>query len=337
MISPLTRALIFLLLVVGQGRGQGIVGSASFLSRGMAAGGVTLGGACVATVDDASAVYWNPAGLTFAPDVSVMVSDLVDLRFSSGFGDVQYPQLAASFSRRRPLLGLRNLAIGFGYAGFQVRDISNYDENANYLGSSNFSESVMFLSLAFQVRSIRLGMSWKYFQQAFTGASSFSQTNELSNVTKPHDIGIIFELTSFLKFGIIIRDSVRIGAYDFTSREAQMGFGLDIKSFTLSVDLRGITNDIDRLLIGLEYQGTLARQQFNLRLGLNNALESQQSGGLSRDAKGSIGIGLKGRYFGVDIGWIQELAPNLMNPYSAIFIITTSIRIGGSVLTREET
>ncbi len=322
---------------LGQALGQGATGAASFLSRGMGARGISLGSAYAAIVDDASAVYWNPAGLTYASRFHVMVSDLVDIRVSSSFGEIQYPQLAMSLNRTRPLFGIRRLAVGLGYAGFLVQDITNYDKNANYLGNSDFSESAVFLSLATQIRAMRIGMSWKYFKQDFTGATSFSQTTDLSSMGKPHDFGIIIEPVSWLKIGLVIRDSVRIGSFDCTPREAQMGFGLDIGKLwqrvpvQISVDLRGVSNDADRLLIGFEYRGSLGNRELHARLGLNTVLANEQSSHLSRDAKVAFGFGIRGNYLGLDIGWLQEIFPNLLSPYSTMVVVTTNVSFGRNI------
>lgn len=43
--------------------GQEITNAASFLKIGAGAKAISLGGAFVAVADDASAGYWNPAGL----------------------------------------------------------------------------------------------------------------------------------------------------------------------------------------------------------------------------------------------------------------------------------
>ena len=59
--------IIFTLILIASAYGVNKTGttSAKFLSIGVGSNAVGMGGAYTAVADDATAMYWNPAGLSF--------------------------------------------------------------------------------------------------------------------------------------------------------------------------------------------------------------------------------------------------------------------------------
>ncbi len=66
--------------------------AATFLSIAQGARGTAMGGAFVAVVDDPSAMYWNPAGLTSVEGISFMVDN------TSWIAGIQYNYVGATIS-----------------------------------------------------------------------------------------------------------------------------------------------------------------------------------------------------------------------------------------------
>ena len=65
--------LVFFLSLV---TGQSYTGSAAFLKRGMSARAIGMGSAYTAVANDASATFWNPAGLLNSRGTNFQISDI---------------------------------------------------------------------------------------------------------------------------------------------------------------------------------------------------------------------------------------------------------------------
>ncbi len=316
------------LCLVSTGLSQSVTGSAAFLNRGVSARAIALGGAQTAAVDDASAVYWNPARLLATTGFSLIVSDIVDIQSSLNKFDVNYPQIAMSVSSKRPILGNSRIGLGFGYAGFLVKDISRYDENANYLGSMSYNEYVLFFSMAFSMRFLHLGVTWKHINQSFSGDMAYQQSTK-QKVRGPDDIGLHYKPLRYLSLALIVRDSIAVGDYDKTGRNAQVGatfIGSAVASWLplITIDLSSEPGSRYWSHFGVEYPIAVGERQILLRGGYSKALLTDE---ITRpiataEMKGSIGVGLKFDWFIIDLGWTQELAPSLFSPYSGQFVMT---------------
>ncbi|HEY0059386.1 MAG TPA: PorV/PorQ family protein [Flavisolibacter sp.] len=125
--------------------------SNEFLNIGVGARGLAMGSAQVATVNDGTAGYWNPAGLSGVkddPSVNVMHAE-----YFSGIGKFDYASLALPVAGNKRTLGLT--AIRFG-----VDDIPNTlflvepDGTINYGNISTFSSAdyAFILSLGQQLK-----------------------------------------------------------------------------------------------------------------------------------------------------------------------------------------
>lgn len=112
--------------------------SNEFLNIGAGARGLGMGSTQVASADDATAGYWNPAGLahvTDNPTLSLMHAD-----YFAGIG--KYDYLAAAFP-----MGQGNQTLGFSLLRFGVDDIPNTlflvqpDGSINYNNIQTFSSA----------------------------------------------------------------------------------------------------------------------------------------------------------------------------------------------------
>jgi len=328
-----------LIMTIAFINGETFTGSAAFLKRGMSARAISMGSAYTAVASDASATFWNPAGLLSNKGFHFQLSDLQDDIFNrKSFGDVNSPQFALSYSFNKPLLKRIYWAFGVSANGFFVKDIDQYDSESNYINSFNYGEYVAFFSTAFKVRFLKLGFTWKFIEQNFgLAGNSFVQNNRKSLAQKPHDLGIIFNPVKYITVGMIARDSIRIGTYDCYPRSKQLGVMFELNAvksslpyFILSTDVIVIQNSLNKMNVGLEYE-----YRFNddlsiaIRSGSSNILIGMKNKDISNlnkigqiNMKGALGFGMKFKKVSIDFSWVQEI---VSNPYSKFLVWTISL------------
>ncbi len=126
------------LLLPGKSFSQFRKYSNEFLNIGAGARGLAMGNAQVASVNDASAGYWNPAGLTGVKDVPNIA--LMHAEYFSGIAKYEYASLAIPVQDNRRTLG-------FSLLRFAVDDIPNTlflvepDGSINYNNVQSFSSA----------------------------------------------------------------------------------------------------------------------------------------------------------------------------------------------------
>lgn len=129
----------------------------SFLKLGVGARATGMGEAYVSVVDDASATYWNPAGLLRIEHNDVMGAHhewIQDLRHEF-----------VSFGARRGKHGF-----GVSFIGLYTDDIESRDETGAFAGHFGFSNSSFSGSYAYQVTtSLGLGGSIRYVRESLVG------------------------------------------------------------------------------------------------------------------------------------------------------------------------
>jgi hypothetical protein len=128
------------------GSGQFRKYSNEFLNIGAGARGLAMGGSQVATVNDATAGYWNPAGLVAIqdyPSVNVMHAE-----YFAGIGKYDYGTIAIPINDNKRVVGLSVLR-------FAVDDIPNTlflvqpDGSVNYNNITTFSSADYAFLLSF--------------------------------------------------------------------------------------------------------------------------------------------------------------------------------------------
>lgn len=112
--------------------------SNEFLNIGAGARGLAMGGAQVATSDDGSAGYWNPAGLTAVKQYPSL--NLMHAEYFAGIGKYDYASVAIPLNDKKRVVGLSLLR-------FAVDDIPNTlflvepDGSINYNNIKTFSSA----------------------------------------------------------------------------------------------------------------------------------------------------------------------------------------------------
>ncbi|HTB51715.1 MAG TPA: PorV/PorQ family protein [Ferruginibacter sp.] len=124
--------------------------SNEFLNIGAGTKGLAMGNAQVASVNDETAGYWNPAGLTGLKDISF---SLMGANYFSGIGQYEYAALGIPIDDNKR-------ALGISFLRFSVDDIPNTlflvqpDGSINYNDVQSFSsaDNAVLLSFAQKIK-----------------------------------------------------------------------------------------------------------------------------------------------------------------------------------------
>jgi len=333
MIKSIKNMLCLILIILGlTSHAYSYEGAASFLKRGMSARALGLGGAYTALVNDPSAVYWNPAGIANGLGFSMQISDLKDAQFYSNISDVNYPQMAMTLSPRWKLFTTVTMGIGFGFSGYYVNGIEQYDEQSSYLGDLNYSEMAYYFSYAFGVDNVQMGISYKYLQQDF---GIVQRESSIAQNLKGADIGIRYSPFRFLILAITINDKIEVGSKEYTAKAVTSSLAFNFTQLSIATDYSISDISFDRIRSGLEYRiGN--EMQYAFRIGVRDIPVRDGNERLSDiielNAKLALGfgyqydIGRNGRAIIFDIGVQQEMKPSLVSPFSRIIATTITLK-----------
>lgn len=272
-------AMIFAcLLVVGLAEAAAaaddLAGTAAFMNIGLGARAMGMGGAFVSIADDATCVYYNPAGLA-----------IQDGRSFTSFYTNQYGQAG--------YLGFAYAQKGFGggILSLSASDIQGTDEFGNPTESYSLSERALLASAAGTYRGLHIGGTVKYYSQSLPDLQG-------SGVTC--DLGLLYEGNQY-KIGAVGRNlfgqvSYANGSADPFDRTFVVGASTDVvPRFTLALDYE--TNGTAH--VGGEYR----LDMFDLR-----------GGAVFRDGHTSLtaGLGVRTGMFRFDYAYeTHEILPDM--------------------------
>lgn len=267
--------LILSILMPCQAGATASFGQASDLfTQGAGARSMAMGGAFTGLADDASAAYFNPAGLAFLDEHQLMVmhaplfvdSNYNFLSSAHPFGD-KYGAVAISDSL---LLS----------SDFQIRDKFN-----NKTGNDSFNHNAVFASYAHKLfgQKLAAGVNAKFIQQKVASLSDNALGLDLGVLYKPMPIFSVGaslanvndpEIT-LQRSADVYRAITRVGVASEVFRDRLM----------LSVDLLKIRQQDSLYAAGLEYT---PNKLFALRTGYN------------ANRSYTLGMGLKLKTFHID-------------------------------------
>lgn len=198
-IKPLLIGVSFFLVTTASAQFRTY--SNEFLNIGAGARGLAMGSAQIATVNDATAGYWNPAGLVNVKDNPQV--DLMHAEYFAGIGKYDYGTLAIPISNGKRTLGISLLR-------FAVDDIPNTiflvqpDGTINFDNITTFSSAdyAFIFSLAQQLKikkkhDLNFGINAKIIHRT---AGDFATSWGFG-----FDAGIQYEHKNW-KFGLMARD-----------------------------------------------------------------------------------------------------------------------------------
>lgn len=166
---------------------QDILNASSFLKMGAGARAIALGGAFVAVADDASASYWNPAGL------AQLHGPVVSLANRSPALDVDYANMVFA----SPVWNLGTLGLNVTY--YNCGDVPMYDADGIGTGTLTDREAALIASYAFRISQLHLGLSGRYVYQdmsdRYVSVESDGIGADLSALYRPHKsltVGAVF-------------------------------------------------------------------------------------------------------------------------------------------------
>lgn len=163
-----------------QGGGQ----AGAFLRRGVNSHAIAMGSAFTAIANDASALYWNPAGLC----------QINNCEFMSMYSllSLDRKQFFLSFTKNFS----KYAAVGFGWLKYGVGDIEVRDYMGELLDKFSDSENCFYFSVAKKINIASLGLSAKYIHHSLYDYSA----NGLS-----FDLGAMVYLSTF-SIGLNLQD-----------------------------------------------------------------------------------------------------------------------------------
>jgi tetratricopeptide (TPR) repeat protein len=172
----------------------------AFMRYGVGVRAMGLGRAFVAVADDASSVYWNPAGLLGVerPEVMSMYSNLYyDSRYA--YLGITVPRMLESSEKRwlNWLLG-PGTAFGMGWIGMSMVGFEQRTQYNEYLGQFDMGENGWLLSWARETVGLygvfRYGLTYKMVSQQFSGLQNGAMNleNTGSDWSGGLDVGFTF-------------------------------------------------------------------------------------------------------------------------------------------------
>lgn len=136
---------------------------AQFLKIGLGTRGAAMGGAFVATADDASAAWWNPACLVLVPGTQVQ------LTHTEWFEDVTYE--AGVVTREFPAIG--TFALQFGLLSSGDMDVTTIEEPEGTGETFTCSDMVVGLTYSRMLTDrFSTGVTFKYVREGWDDISA---------------------------------------------------------------------------------------------------------------------------------------------------------------------
>lgn len=292
--------LVCLAFAATQVQGQFRKYSNEFLNIGAGARALSMGGAQVASVADATAGYWNPAGLVEVKDhplVSIMHAE-----YFAGIGKYDYASVAIPLGD--PSSTTRS--IGFSLIRFAVDDIPNTlylvepDGTVNYNNIRSFSSAdYAFLFSYGQViygddeRTFSFGTNAKVIHRnvgSFAKAWGFGLDASLQYRTRNFNVGIVAR---------DVTTTFNAWQFSFTDREKEVLYLTNNKIPVKSTEITA-----PRLILGAAYTANISENislmsELNLDLtfdGRRNVLVSADP--VSIDPRVGLELGYKQTLFG---------------------------------------
>ncbi|MBU1488094.1 PorV/PorQ family protein [bacterium] len=246
---------------------------AQFLKIGVGAKASAMGEAFVGVADDATAIYWNPAGLTRIRSVELLGMQNFYLM------DMGYQYVAAALPSRYGSLGA---AIAYSSSG----EIPRY-ENFQHIGEYTAYDAAVTIAYADRLnKAISYGIALKMIRQKIEEekATGFAA-----------DIGLLYkvEFIKGMKTGLLVQNlgpGIKfIEEQDPLPQNVKLGIGYERGPFTFAVDLGKPKDNDFKVNLGGEFS---IKDILALRAGYNSANSY------------SAGLGLRWQKVSIDYAYV---------------------------------
>lgn len=254
--------------------------AARYLRMGVGARALGMGGAHVAVANDATAAYWNPAGLANlkSKEISLMYSKL---SLDRGYNFINYVH---------PLNN--DKCVGISWINFSVRELEEWIKEGDvhkYIGKFKDLENALMLSYAYKTSfvlftilnvELSIGANLKYLDQRFVG---LQRIKDYVNY-EPKAYGISTDLGLLLgninentySIGIVLQDIGGVLKWD-SGRKDRLPLVIKIgnawsllnNKLIIAADIEKVTRNIGtKLHLGAEYK---IIKNFKIRAGVNDS------------------------------------------------------------------
>ncbi|MBI5400472.1 S-layer homology domain-containing protein [Candidatus Saganbacteria bacterium] len=296
---------------------------------GVGARPLGMGKAAVGGLDDASALFTNPAALTLNPNLNIVSMN------GKLFSEVNYIVLGAAESAPLGRFGIGYINAGVG--GIPITTLTgtastaavSWESNADYYSSIISFDYATELSRLLRGRfsNVSLGASLKYFLQGFSGGQSGS-SNPLADATgngMDLDLGLTWQANSWLRLGGVANNVLPTaagGKFKWTKNNVTEGIPLALRlggNLKLLGPLAWRRSEAQKVDLNFEYEaGRESRpalwrygvefwptQLLALRAGLDQKPKALSSGGIDVDNNLTAGVGLVFGGFSFDYAYHQ--------------------------------
>ncbi|HVM32845.1 MAG TPA: PorV/PorQ family protein [bacterium] len=279
--------------------------STNFLKIGMGARASAMGGSFTAVSDDATAVFWNPAGLVLADGAqfSLTHAEWIDGVDSEFFAFSQDMDMDGAFGGSLSYLGTGNFASSLETSSGAFAGYGSLVSASDFAGSVAYAQRLgrwiggdFFQKSLFGVRATVVGQNVVQF-----GSAGFSV-----------DLGYLYELehrkfyvgATLLNLGTNVQDFGQPLSYELGA-SYKLTKILDKKDYLLFA--AGTTGYIDtglKINVGAEYKIRMGKDSLALRAGYSTV--NSDLGGLSG---ATLGVGLTHQFIGVQAGLDYAFVP----------------------------
>jgi hypothetical protein len=305
MVKKLTLAAVLILLCSVPASGEKYAGE--FLSLGVGARALGMGGAFAGVADDATTCFWNPAGLSQldTKELSLMHAETFGSLLNQDFAALAVPLVRENASSALAFSLQRVGGGGVKITDLEDRELDISDTNrVVLLREESHADYALFVSYSHQVRPrFFWGANLKLIYRDLVTTSAYGIGADLAMLVKPYPFltlgANLMDLTSSLLF-------YESGATETINPTSKLGAAVshDIREFSLL-----LAADAD-----VRYEGRKTASQYwlgkisaDMHYGVELAYKGKVAGRLGFD-QGDLtaGGGLWINQFGLDVAYLSH-------------------------------